>query len=230
MKLDIASELKYFALSQGLSAIGSAPVSAYSGAPREHRPEEILPQAKTVITFTYRMNNAAILNLPGTRNHYTTEFHTVNQLISQAGHKIARLLEEKGYPSIAISPEGAIGDLARLKADFSHKHSAVLCGLGQFGLNNLLLTPKHGPGVRLGSVITAAEITLDNPPLEENLCDSCGECVAACPTGALQRYQEDFSPDTGRPVDKQACAHYMFTVHGGNRCGMCIKACLESRR
>jgi len=225
--LDIASELKYFALSQGLVAIGSAPVAAYSGAPQGHRPEEFLPDAKTVITFTYRMNQAAIMKLPQTRGQYMMEFNTVNQLLSQAGHKITRLLEEKGYPSLAISPEAAIGDYPRLKADFSHKHSAVLCGLGQFGLNNLLLTPKYGPGVRLGSIITTAEITLDNPPLGDNLCDNCGQCVRNCPAGALGSYQEDYSADTGRTMDKQKCAHYMFTVHNGNRCGMCIKACLE---
>ncbi|MTI84866.1 MAG: epoxyqueuosine reductase [Firmicutes bacterium] len=225
--MDIASELKYFALSQGLVAIGSAPVAAYSGAPQGHRPEEFLPDAKTVITFTYRMNQAAIMNLPQTRGQYMMEFNTVNQLLSQAGHKMTRLLEEKGYPSLAISPEAAIGDYPRLKADFSHKHSAVLCGLGQFGLNNLLLTPKYGPGVRLGSVFTTAEITLDTSPIDGNLCDNCGKCVDICPAGALNNYQESYSIQTGRPIDKEKCSHYKFAVHNGNRCGMCIKACLE---
>lgn len=225
--MDIASELKYFALSQGLSAIGAAPAAAYSGAPEGHRPEEYLPGAKTVITFSYPMNRTAILNLPRTRSQYMMEFNTVNQLISQAAHKIARMLEEKGYPSLAVSPEAAIGDYPRLKADFSHKHSAVLCGLGQFGLNNLLLTPKYGPGVRLGSVITKAEITLDSPSIEGSLCDNCGKCTKACPAGALERYREDYSPSTGRPMDKEKCAHYMFVAQSGKRCGLCIKACLE---
>jgi hypothetical protein len=55
----------------------------------------------------------------------------------------------------------------------------VAAGLGEFGLNNLLLTPQYGPRVRLESMITTAELAPD-PLCEGPIClgvDACGVCL-----------------------------------------------------
>lgn len=222
--MEINSELSYLAMSLGLHSHGAAPAEAYSGAPEGHRPQDILPGAKSVITFSYRLNSGAIDHLPVTRNQYMLEFTAANQALVQAAHKIARLLEDRGHTSTGIGPEADIGDYARLKGDFSHKHSAVICGLGTFGINNLLLSPKSGPRVRLASVITKAKLKY-NSPLEESRCTGCLECVDRCPSGALARWEGNYSPRTGWIIDKEKCAHYMFVNNGGKRCGMCVAAC-----
>ncbi|HWR06272.1 hypothetical protein [Sporomusa sp.] len=69
---------------------------------------------------------------------------------------------------------------------FSHRHAAVAAGLGEFGLNNLFLTPEYGPRVRLVSIITAAPLTAD-PVLENPIClgKKCSLCVKACPAKAF---------------------------------------------
>lgn len=226
--MDINTELNYMTMRLGLYKSGCAPVSAYAGAPPGHRPEDILPGAKSVITFAYKLNSGAIENLPKTRNQYMLEFNAVNQILLQAAHKITRLLEDRGFISIGLGPEADIGDYPRLKADFSHKHSAVICGIGTFGVNNLLLAGKAGPRVRLASVLTAAELKYTNTKAESS-CITCGQCAENCPSGALSRWEGNYSPQTGWVIDKERCAHYIFVTNAGKRCGMCIAACPAER-
>ncbi len=227
--MDINSDLKYMAMSLGLHAIGWAPAEAYRGAPEGHRPQDILPEAKSVATFAYRLNNGALDNLPAARNQYMLEFAAANQILSQAAHKIARLLESRGFISVGIGPEADIGDYSRLKGDFSHKHSAVICGLGSFGINNLLLVDRAGARVRLASVITCAELKPgDNTAAD--YCTRCGECVSRCPSGALEEWEGKYSPQTGWVINKEKCAHYMFVASAGKRCGLCVAACPAGRR
>jgi len=67
------------------------------------------------------------------------------------------------------------------------KATAVRCGLGAQGKNTLLITPEYGPRVMLVSVVTSAELEVDNP-FEEDLCGNCDRCITKCPTGALRPY------------------------------------------
>jgi len=59
--------------------------------------------------------------------------------------------------------------------------------LGEFGWNNLFLSPEYGPRQRIGSIITDASLVPDplynGPPL----CDRCMECVKACGGKALSK-------------------------------------------
>jgi epoxyqueuosine reductase QueG len=103
-------------------------------------------------------------------------------------------------------------------ADLSVKYAAYLAGLGSYGVNSLLLTPDHGPRVRLTAVLTNAELEPTGPslPFADARCNDCLRCVPACPVRAI-------NPDG--VIDRQKCSEYMFTKLGGLRCGLCLKAC-----
>jgi epoxyqueuosine reductase QueG len=64
---------------------------------------------------------------------------------------------------------------------FSHRHAATRAGLGEFGYNNVVLTPQFGPRQRFNSIITDAELEPD-PLIETPIClrDTCGLCLRAC--------------------------------------------------
>ena len=64
---------------------------------------------------------------------------------------------------------------------FSHRHAATRAGLGEFGYNNVVLTPQFGPRQRFNSIITDAELVPD-PLIEEQIClrDACKLCLKAC--------------------------------------------------
>ncbi len=64
---------------------------------------------------------------------------------------------------------------------FSHRHAAARAGLGEFGYNNVVLTPEFGPRQRFNSVVTDAPLLAD-PLLTEPIClrDDCRLCQQAC--------------------------------------------------
>ena len=57
-------------------------------------------------------------------------------------------------------------------------------GLGFFGKNHMLINPQLGSQLLLGELITTLELQPDRP-LQNQSCGDCGQCIRACPTGAL---------------------------------------------
>jgi hypothetical protein len=105
-------------------------------------------------------------------------YPTINWRLQMMAIRIAGFLEDEGHDSVPLPASGFRP--ANRYGLFSHRHAAVLAGLGEFGLNNLLLTPRYGPRVRLNSIITAAELDPD-PLCAERVClgDECGLCLEA---------------------------------------------------
>ncbi|MBN1937348.1 MAG: epoxyqueuosine reductase [Anaerolineae bacterium] len=64
---------------------------------------------------------------------------------------------------------------------FSHRHAATRAGLGEFGYNNIVLTPQFGPRQRFNSILTDANLIAD-PLIDEPIClrDRCKLCLKAC--------------------------------------------------
>ncbi|MCL5965940.1 MAG: 4Fe-4S dicluster domain-containing protein [Deltaproteobacteria bacterium] len=83
--------------------------------------------------------------------------------------------------------------------------AAVAAGLGGYGESGLLVTPAFGPAVRLGGVVTDADVA-PGDPLPLTPCIHCRACVEACPTGALSG---------GGRIDKKKCGDRIFA--GGFR-------------
>ena len=85
---------------------------------------------------------------------------------------------------------------------FSHRHAATRAGLGEFGYNNLVLTPQYGCRQRFNSIITDAELEPD-PLITKPIClrDKCRLCFPACHMDAL-KLRDDKSYNDYRSVEK----------------------------
>ena len=124
-----------------------------------------------------------------------------DELLSYLATRIAWKLEEKGFQCMPIStttiPVGGIRELewAQFFFPWSNRHAAVMAGLGEFGYNNIVLTPQYGPRIRFNSVITEAEFEY-TPLLSEKVClrDKCRKCLDACTANAIQ-LRDSFDPE-----------------------------------
>jgi len=225
MKRAFSERLKKKALDLGAVVVGIADASLYGKAPEKHRPNDILKGATGVVSIGIPMPKAVLQeSLP---TLYTRGIFTSTEVINQISLKLAMWVEEEGYDAIPITSRGPLYMEAlsgKMLGDLSHKHSAMLAGLGEIGINTLLLNPKYGTRLMLGSVVTNAPVKPDKP-FTETVClgSKCLKCVAVCPVQALSPSGE---------IDKARCAKYYrqypeiyFETWGIYACRECRKVC-----
>lgn len=198
MASELTRTIKERALAEGTHLMGIAPVERFEGAPSGHHPTDLLRGARSVVVIAHRFPQALLQGHAHGRHpalipedewfnirqwYYSPGgagfwYPTANWRLQMIALQVAIALEDQGYLALPIP---ASGYRARDRYSiFSHRHAAVLAGLGAFGWNNLLLTPQYGPRVRLDSIITTAPLDPD-PMLAEPVClrEACGLCLKA---------------------------------------------------
>jgi len=100
-------------------------------------------------------------------------------------------------------------------------------GLGDLGRMGLLMTPRHGPRVRLAVVTTdlpLAESPATGASGVTDFCLNCRKCVTACPAGAIPDGDpEEVAGVVRWRINSEAC--YEFWCRAGTDCGRCISVC-----
>lgn len=86
---------------------------------------------------------------------------------------IAGLLVAEGFRAEILMDDNRLVDRA----------VAVRAGVGWWGKNSMVLAPRVGPWMLLGSVVTDAILPTSRPMTRD--CGTCSACLPACPTGAL---------------------------------------------
>ena len=191
--MTLAEDLKRKVLEVGFVSSGISNPDRLCGLPHGwvstvcnlRSPEEELPAVKSVILMSYYVWDRAFnLQVDSTyfqqREMYTPRvplesYQFYYAVMRNKAWMIVDYLRRKGFESL-------------LSLNIPLKTAAVRCGLGCQGKNTLLITPDYGPRVRLVSVLTTAELEIDEP-YKEDLCRDCEKCVVACPTRALEPYK-----------------------------------------
>ena len=217
---NLKNKMKKFALSKGADLVGIASVSRFDGAPDGHKPEDILPDAKTVIALAKRIPNGAVMDGPATSYHnMMIIFYDQLDLIA---HEMAIYIEHQGGVAIPVPSDDPYydwnPDKVHGRGDLSHKHAAQAAGLGKLGKNSLLITPEFGNRVQLVSVVTNLNLEPD-PLVEDELCPSkCIICIESCPVKAITN---------GQQVNQRVCRSHMFLKLPK---GQIIYGCRECRK
>ncbi len=113
--------------------------------------------------------------------------------LPEPGHGVvARFAVEDPYAPLRTALEAiaarlvACGHRAEILIDDNRlvdRAAAVRAGIAWWGKSSMVLDPRHGPWIVLGSVVTDAPLPVDEPMVRG--CGTCEACIPACPTGAI---------------------------------------------
>lgn len=109
---------------------------------------------------------------------------------------------------------------------------AVKAGLGEYGRNQMVLTPEFGPRVRFSKIFTDMPLAVDavKPLGLKDYCEECDVCAVACPVKALPFgapvVREGTSTLKGVKKwssDAEACFGYWAKLKSD--CAICMRVC-----
>ena len=198
------SEVSFIAGAHGAPVCGAAAVESLPDNAEEIG--RILPGARSVVVLAALHSRSAIES----ENIQVAQYDTIHAYgeAARAQHAVALWLTGKGNRAVAV-PAFIPIDMAPPKFGMhgavDWRRAGMEAGIGGYGESGLLVTKGFGPAVRLGGVVTDAEIS-PGAPLPGTPCIHCLRCVEACPMGALSG---------GGKIDKRKCGDKIFS--GGYR-------------
>ena len=199
--VDLKTQIKEFAMTEGADLVGIAPVETYPDyyAEVESRMKETgatqtdfmisaddtaffarlssalnaLPTAAAIIVLgVYSYDEMAVYR--NTRRELrgkTARIYSYYPVVRQVAERLMAFIQDLGYN-------------VTHGQDVPLKYVADRIGLGCYGKHSVLLTKKYGSHVALRDVITDAPLEPDKFK-RLSFCQNCDLCLKACPTGAL---------------------------------------------
>ena len=181
----------------GIDRIAIGSIHRYKDAPPLMNPKNYFPECKSVVMLAMRIPRGSYRGIiEGTHWHNYT-FYSYNRLNTlfrpKLTYAMACFIEDMGWEAIPHYPavcermgEGepvAPGKLPNVA--MSVRIMGVGAGLGEMGHAKVFMTPEFGPRVRLGMIMTDAELEPDPIIKPGTLCNQCGRCVIDCPGKAI---------------------------------------------
>jgi len=185
-KLD-AKWIRELVLEAGADDVGLVEVDRPELADQREDILWVFPQTRTLLSFVRRVNreNVRCVSRSVSDLEYLQTFDEVNGV----ARKVVTTLEENGTGALNTS-SGFPMDLAFWPGKMwpvSHKPIAVAAGLGHMGHHRLVIHPRFGNFIVLGTILIDREVTAYDRPLDFRPCIECNLCVSVCPVGAIGR-------------------------------------------
>ena len=192
-----------------------------SGEPHETEDGLILPTTlRYVVVMAVPMDREMIATAPSLLSEAATSLGYSDA--ARASLSVAAYIRALGYRAIPSLNGTALSIPI-----------AVQAGLGECARNGLLVTPEHGPCIRLSKVFTDIPLLVDGP-LDlgiRSYCQTCGECARNCPSQAISHGAEAWeghnecnnSGTLKWHVDAKRCLR--FWIASGTSCSVCIASC-----
>lgn len=143
--------------------------------------ERIPPGARTVIVclFPYLVPDQGPRNI--SRYAAGPDYHRVaGNMLAAACEALEREFSHRFVPFVDNSPIREVD-------------AALRAGMGVLGKNSLLIHPRYGSWVFLGTMVTDMALCYEETP--KKACIGCGACVRACPAQCID----------GSGVDERRC-------------------------
>lgn len=160
-------------------------------APDHLHPTEILPNAKSVVSFFVPFSESVVksnIRNASVSKEWGISYVVANNLINQISDILIEYLANKNIDSATIKATHNF-DEKTLKSAWSHRSAAYIANMGKFGLNRMIIT-KEGCAGRFGTVVVALEIPIEKEKNNIEYClyyknGSCLKCIKSCPQNAL---------------------------------------------
>jgi epoxyqueuosine reductase len=153
-------------------------------------------------------------------------YEILNARLNLIASVISSFLNKKGYHTLPITAADRT-DQENATPVVSHKMIAHIAGLGWIGKNCLLITPEHGPRLRLISILTDAPLDSVDNPLQQH-CGKCTKCVNICPVKAIKGKNYRSHESREMRFDYKKCDDYFEYLKMTRKyptCGLCLYVC-----
>jgi len=185
----VADEILKLAKNEQVSVFGIGSALEMSNEPPGHRPEDLLPGARSLICFGIPIPRE-VYRLPIYKEE--TVWRSQNLLyrrLDTLSIRIATLLEESGkqaIPTFGCLPLD-INERRDIVGYLNQIRMGEVTRIGVIGKNGLLIHSQYGARLMLGGVVTTATLPrMRYPDIDEVGCPpDCQICVDACPVQAI---------------------------------------------
>ena len=171
------------------------------------------------IVFSAEMDHEMVHSTP--RAPAATESAVQYMHLANIGIALAMYLKKLGY-SARAHIDGNYQVLATAVA-----HDA---GIGELGRLGLIMTPTHGPRVRLAVVTTDLDLEIDGPVNfgAQHFCKICRKCADNCPSASIEfGDKKNVRGVVKWQSNMESC--YKFWRKAGTDCAICMAVCPYSK-
>jgi len=219
---DLKNELRQFIKGFGAYAVRVAdPRKGFEKAILGCRPRDVWENCSSVVVFGVYVGPDYYRSLKFEKQ-IAGEDRVMHIFRDWLQYKLVEFIQEKGYNAVILS-----GYFNRKKSisRLSLKLAAYEAGLGVYGRCGIIITPRYGPRVNFGAVLTDASLKRDGKLTDFNPCSDCRLCVGLCPVKAIRA---DVSPPTSH--DREKCVSFVQKLREkmsdkGFLCGYCYNSC-----
>jgi epoxyqueuosine reductase QueG/putative sterol carrier protein len=180
-----ADHLKELCLESGADDAGFVEIHRPALVEQGADIDSALPGTNTLVGLAFSLHRENVRTIA----HSVTnlEFQQTWGRAKQVGRAICKALAARGVGALNV-PAGFPYEADRWPGKMwltSDKIIAEEVGLGRMGLNRLVLHPRFGSFVILGTLLLDTELSRYDKPLDFNPCVECKLCVSVCPVGAI---------------------------------------------
>lgn len=190
------SDLRELFLREGVDDVGFIEIERAELGYQGELIKKIYPDTRTIASMVISLNRPNLMT--PLRNLTSFESHQSSDDLDAIQGRLIRLLRERGISTVRL-PMAFPMDFTGLSglSFVSHKIVAEQAGMGLMGHSRMLLHPRWGSAIFLGTMLLNCALEKYDKILPENPCIKCKVCVFACPTGAIGKNGE-FDPEVCR--------------------------------
>jgi len=195
-----------------------------SSKTRDEKPNELPDGLTNVIVLAHEMEYGLVQRYPSALGAASTgrEYSREAAIVSS----VASFIQALGYEAVGSSNDTGITIPFAIKA-----------GMGEYGRNQMVITPEFGPRVRFSKIFTNLPLEHDKPRKLgiREYCNICDVCAEACPPKALPKgpptevgpNQSTISGVTKWSADCEKC--FKFWTKMRVDCAICMRVCPYNR-